>query len=404
MPPPTSPTATPEPMSYLARATEFIRNYQSSASRTNPDAVPSSHTAADSDRHRDFLRSFDGLSLASSNGPRIVRVSNHRPVSQHDWTSADLASLRREREEAEQVRDLYYAHNGGANMSGIEDGPTDAYELPDPAELMAIQASADQDRDGDIRMSQVEIYRMHETNNYQERHLTWPLCYVSHVEGYHPENGCMYDAPPEAEDDSDTMSISSDGSSIPGEQDLLAGVYDGLDIIHPQSMFGLGGDTGFGQGLWADTTDHDASDMVRDWVARAESMPFEAAVNYTTECEEVVQDFLEDTDEDLAMLGDTLDALLLEARRPLGYRLTGSWALGHPITDAPDGWNVPSHFMTRFERNLAGEDLSDSESEDDDTEGDDDDGSSSMSSEAPPFQPGMGWGPAPGIYTADMQF
>lgn len=97
-------------------------------------------------------------------GPRIVVVRQHRSADQYQWTAADLASLRRDRQEAEAVRDLYYAHNGGVNMSGNEAIPLDPYVPRSNAETRQDNAEfcPEHDADADEELSALEVYQMHQ--------------------------------------------------------------------------------------------------------------------------------------------------------------------------------------------------------------------------------------------------
>ena len=93
-----------------------------------------------------------------------------RPDDQHLWLESDLESLRRDREQAQAVRDLYIVSNpeefftDGSDVSD-EDRITARNFLPNPGEEAAFWRSGNEEVDD--RMSAVEIAEMHRTGNYQ---------------------------------------------------------------------------------------------------------------------------------------------------------------------------------------------------------------------------------------------
>ncbi|KAK3110663.1 hypothetical protein LTR53_014818 [Teratosphaeriaceae sp. CCFEE 6253] len=164
----------------------------------------------------EFTARQPSIDSVESSGPQIISIMDHRPADQYDWTTHDLESLRRDREEAEQVRDLHYTING-VNMSGDENGTTDNYVLPDAGELLAQQATAYRDMDDDVALFQVKIYQMHEWDNAS--YIICCLCQASHPQGFHPVNGCLgslRNTQPPVDGLSESMSTSSDGGSNPG--------------------------------------------------------------------------------------------------------------------------------------------------------------------------------------------
>lgn len=105
-----------------------------------------------------------GFGVDFSNRPTTVTL--HRPSDQYQWNAGDLASLRRDHQEAEQVRDMYYVTNG-VIMSGFESDTPDTYTLPDAREAIEASDQAYREQEQDDRMSAVEIYQMYEDNNFQ---------------------------------------------------------------------------------------------------------------------------------------------------------------------------------------------------------------------------------------------
>ena len=87
------------------------------------------------------------------------RVTQNRPTDQHRWTDTDLATLRRERYEAEAVRELYMVTNElGPTDEELMDAPveSDVDELPHFGSINTTRADAE----GDL-LSQSQIYEMH---------------------------------------------------------------------------------------------------------------------------------------------------------------------------------------------------------------------------------------------------
>ncbi|KAK4543781.1 hypothetical protein LTR36_004814 [Oleoguttula mirabilis] len=93
--------------------------------------------------------------------PQIIRAQYQRPADQRQWTEAHLALLRCEREEADNVREYYYAVNG-VNMSGNEAGVADLYEPTDSAQVMRESAQRYRDQEVDDQMPAAGVLDMHD--------------------------------------------------------------------------------------------------------------------------------------------------------------------------------------------------------------------------------------------------
>ncbi|KAK4896438.1 hypothetical protein LTR27_005651 [Elasticomyces elasticus] len=133
-----------------------------------------------------------------------VTVSvQHRPTNQHDWTAADVATLARDREEAENVRDMYHTING-VIMNGFETEIPAPYELEPANESMTRQAAESDDTEERLTIGQE--YRM-----------------VAETSGDTLANFSIDNEP---KDESDTMSVLSD-DSLP--EDPLDAYHDSLE-------------------------------------------------------------------------------------------------------------------------------------------------------------------------------
>ncbi|KAK3643718.1 hypothetical protein LTR56_010022 [Elasticomyces elasticus] len=133
-----------------------------------------------------------------------VTVSvQHRPTNQHDWTAADVATLARDREEAENVRDMYHTING-VIMNGFESEIPAPYELEPANESMTRQAVESDDTEE--RLTIGEGYRM-----------------IAELSGDTLANFSIDNEP---KDESDTMSVLSD-DSLP--EDPLDAYHENLE-------------------------------------------------------------------------------------------------------------------------------------------------------------------------------
>ncbi|TKA83248.1 hypothetical protein B0A55_02966, partial [Friedmanniomyces simplex] len=168
-------------------------------------------------------------------------VTLHRLVDQFQWTDADMVSLRQDREEAENVRDLFNTMNG-VNMSGNEAIPADMnYQLEDNAEAMVRQAAEYRAQDDDIRMSNADIWRMYDNNDFHVRQNSW--CeYCGHLDpnAYHPSIGCDR-APAEAdggESDDDSILLPDPMNNIRHDMDGHIDSYDDDDENDDENLDG----------------------------------------------------------------------------------------------------------------------------------------------------------------------
>ncbi|KAK5690585.1 hypothetical protein LTR97_012138 [Elasticomyces elasticus] len=127
----------------------------------------------------------------------------HRPTNQHDWTAADVATLARDREEAENVRDAYHTING-VIMNGFESEVPAPHELEPANESMARQAT--EYHDTKERLTAGQEYQM-----------------IAEISG---DTLANYSA---ANDVSDTMSVTSD-DYLPA--DPLDAYHDNLEATH----------------------------------------------------------------------------------------------------------------------------------------------------------------------------
>ncbi|KAK5747392.1 hypothetical protein LTR17_000033 [Elasticomyces elasticus] len=133
-----------------------------------------------------------------------VTVSvQHRPTNQHDWTTADVATLARDREEAENVRDMYHTIKG-VIMNGFESEAPAPYELEPANESMARQATEYRDTEERLAVGQ---------ENQMIAEISGDA-----LANYSADN-----------DVSDTMSVASD-DSMPA--DPLDAYHDNLEATH----------------------------------------------------------------------------------------------------------------------------------------------------------------------------
>ncbi|KAK4945890.1 hypothetical protein LTR10_014981 [Elasticomyces elasticus] len=135
---------------------------------------------------------------------RREHVAEHvTATNQHDWTAADVATLARDREEAENVRDMYHTING-VIMNGFESEAPAPYELEPADESMARQAVESDDAEETLTTG--EEYRM-----------------IAELSGDTLANFSIDNEPDDA---SDTMSVLSD-DSLP--EDPLEAYHDNLE-------------------------------------------------------------------------------------------------------------------------------------------------------------------------------
>ncbi|KAK0269604.1 hypothetical protein LTR35_014717 [Friedmanniomyces endolithicus] len=148
-------------------------------------------------------------------------VTLHRPADQYLWTAADLATLRRDREEAENVRDMQSALNG-VNMSGNDDIPPEMHDwAPEDHEVVAAR--------------QAETWRaeQEDTQMSYEDSLC-DTCGRPDPNVWHPSMGCGPTSPlPMSESDysdDSMMCLSAPQTRIPG--DMLIEIEEAEDHDH----------------------------------------------------------------------------------------------------------------------------------------------------------------------------
>jgi hypothetical protein len=107
----------------------------------------------------------------------IQYVERERPADQREWTDADLQTLRRDREQAQNVRDLYMLSNPGEFPNIFADGIEEGEERITPSNFLNGRTQADADLYDDSHGEQevvrdsrwhAEVIEMHQSSNFND--------------------------------------------------------------------------------------------------------------------------------------------------------------------------------------------------------------------------------------------
>ncbi|KAK1819252.1 hypothetical protein LTR12_006322 [Friedmanniomyces endolithicus] len=298
-----------------------------------------------------------------SDSDEAASVPDATPADQYLWTEADLATLRRDREEAENVRDMQSALNG-VNMSGNDDIPPEMHDwAPEDHEVVAArQAEAWRAEQEDTQMS------------YEDS--LCDTCGRPDPNVWHPSMGCDPTSPPpmsESDDSDDSMMYSPAPQTripggmlieIEGSEDLED--YEMVDhdmdesdddlVIDP--MAEINAEDNFYRALEAQDpagsdvedytavfeatlnratqmvmanpqrTDEVATDLVAEWVNLSRQQAEADARDFTLDLQLVIRQLVR-TQLAFATLGNTLLAMLRDMAQQSGMEpMGGIWALG----------------------------------------------------------------------------
>jgi hypothetical protein len=117
------------------------------------------------------------ITTSPSGSRHIEYVEGERPADQREWTDADLQTLRRDREQAQNVRDLYMLSNPGEFSNIFTDDVEEGEERITPSNLLNGRAEADADLYDDSNLEQeaerdsrwhAEVIEMHQSGNYND--------------------------------------------------------------------------------------------------------------------------------------------------------------------------------------------------------------------------------------------
>ncbi|KAK5675291.1 hypothetical protein LTS10_012056 [Elasticomyces elasticus] len=252
-----------------------------------------------------------------------VTVSvQHRPTNQHDWTAADVATLARDREEAENVRDMYHTING-VIMNGFESEVPAPYELEPANKSMARQAV--ESDDAEERLTIGQEYRM-----------------IAELSG---DTLANFSVDNEPKDESDTMSVLSD-DSLP--EDPLDAYHDNLEAARNDDGPAIAYDIVLTRTRMPEVIDETVQSLVgrvQDtrseadilftgwWLAAARMVYREACVFTQAAHNRLLRGYtgLQSHTALVNALLDRFDSAQYDMRDADGSRPTyNNWALGHP--------------------------------------------------------------------------
>ncbi|TKA43186.1 hypothetical protein B0A54_06135 [Friedmanniomyces endolithicus] len=172
----------------MATGVPVVQPHQTLAPVAESDEIVSEEAEPEEEESEEVSDSDEDASVPDAryanqidNSGTIVTL--HRPADQYLWTEADLATLRRDREEAENVRDMQSALNG-VNMSGNDEIPPEMHDwAPEDHEVVAAR--------------QAEEWRaeQEDTEMSYEDSLC-DICRRPDPNVWHPSMGCDPPTPP----------------------------------------------------------------------------------------------------------------------------------------------------------------------------------------------------------------